>query len=67
MITQPRVNSSQRPADPSSALALEPIELSEGRRELLREAQHWLGVWERRRDDEARGRLLQSLELLALL
>lgn len=51
----------------SFAVAVEPIALVEGRRELLREAQHWLGVWERNRDAEARGRLLQSLEALALL
>jgi hypothetical protein len=37
------------------------------RRELLREAQHWLGEWERARTEEARGRLLQALEDLALL
>lgn len=51
----------------SFALAVEPIELVEGRRDLVREVQHWLGVWERTRDPEARGRLLQSLEVLALL
>lgn len=48
------------------ALAVEPVELVEVRRELLREAKHWLGEWERHRDEEARGRLLQSLEMLAM-
>lgn len=51
----------------SFALAVEPIELVEGRRELVREVQHWLGVWESQRSAEARGRLVQCLELLALL
>lgn len=49
------------------ALAVEPIELVELRRELVREVQFWLGVWERTRDGEAQGRLLQSLEVLASL
>lgn len=51
----------------SFALDVEPIELVETRRELVREVQWWLGVWERSRTEEARGRLVQSLEVLALL
>jgi hypothetical protein len=39
---------------------------AELRSELVREAQHWLAEWERHRRDEDRGRLLQTLELLAL-
>lgn len=46
------------------ALSIEPVELVELRRELLREARLWLHVWERSRDPEARGRLLQSLDML---
>lgn len=51
----------------SFAVDVEPIELVEGRRELVREVQHWLGVWETQRTEEARARLVQCLELLALL
>ena len=51
----------------SFALAVEPVELVETRRELVREVQWWLGVWEQSRTEEARGRLVQSLEVLALL
>lgn len=54
-------------ASRSFALAVEPIELVETRRELLREAQLWLTRWEQSRDAEARGRLLQSLDVLAML
>lgn len=56
-----------RSSEGSFALEVEPIELVEGRRELVREVQHWLGVWERSRTEEARGRLVQSLEVLSLL
>lgn len=51
----------------SFALAVEPIELVEGRRELVREANHWLGEWERNRSEEARWRLVQVLETLAMV
>lgn len=51
----------------SFATATEPVELLESRRELVREVQWWLSEWERSRDPEARGRLLQSLDVLALL
>jgi hypothetical protein len=51
----------------SFALAVEPVELVETRRELVREVQHWLGIWENSRSEEVRGRLVQSLEVLALL
>lgn len=51
----------------SFALAVEPVELVEARRELVREVQHWLTAWERGRGEQARGRLLQSLDVLALL
>ena len=57
----------KRSSEGSFAVAVEQIELVEGRRELVREVRHWLGVWERTRNEEARGRLVQSLELLALL
>ncbi len=53
--------------DRSFALAVQPVELVEARRELLRLAQHWLTTWERSHIPEARGRLLQVLEDLALL
>lgn len=56
-----------RSSEGSFALEVEPIELVEGRRELVREVQHWLGVWERSRTEESRGRLVQSLEVLSLL
>lgn len=49
------------------AEAVEPAPLTESRRELVREAQHWLEEWETHRADEARGRLLQTLELLTFL
>jgi hypothetical protein len=52
---------------PSFAEAVEFTPLFEARRELVREAQHWLGEWEQHRRDEDRGRLLQALETLALL
>ena len=51
----------------SFALDVEPAELVELRRELVREVQFWLTEWEQGRADEAKGRLLQSLELLALV
>lgn len=51
----------------SFAAATEPIELREGRTELVREAAYWLTVWTESRDAEARGRLLQSLDALRLL
>lgn len=54
-----------RSSEGSFATAVEPIELVEGRRELVREVQHWLGVWEKSRDEVVRGRLIQSLEVLA--
>jgi hypothetical protein len=49
------------------AVAVEGAPLVEARREQIREAQHWLTEWERHRRDEDRGRLLQSLDTLALL
>jgi hypothetical protein len=49
------------------AETVEPTELREPRHELVREAQHWLTEWERHRRDEDRGRLLQVLDVLALL
>lgn len=67
MIPRASVIRSQSGADRSFALAVEPVELVEGRRELVREVKHWLGVWETQRSEEARGRLVQCLELLALL
>lgn len=39
----------------------------EVRAELLREASHWLSEYERHRRDEDRGRLLATLDHLALL
>ena len=51
----------------SFAEMVDPTPLAETRRELLREANHWLREWERHRDGEARGRLLQALDVLALL
>ena len=53
--------------DSSFAVDVEPIELVETRRELLREAQVWLTIWERGRDLEARGRLLQCMDVLGWL
>lgn len=41
--------------------------LVELRLELLREARQWLGEYERSREPELRGRLLVTLEHLALL
>lgn len=68
---EPKVNTfggrSFAPQGPSFALAVEPVELVETRRELVREVQHWLAVWENSRSEEVRGRLVQSLEVLALL
>jgi hypothetical protein len=60
-----RVDGLRRP--PGFAEAVEPTALAELRSELLREANHWLGLWERHRLDEHRGRLLQVLETLALV
>ena len=37
------------------------------RLEQLREAKYWLAEWERSRSPESQGRLLEALELLALL
>lgn len=54
-------------AGESFALAMEPVELVEVRRELVREVQLWLYKWERSRSAEARGRLLQSLDVLGML
>lgn len=51
----------------SFAQVVEPAPLAESRRELVREAQHWLGEWEIHRTDEDRGRLLQTLDVLSLL
>lgn len=51
----------------SFARAVEPAPLAESRRELVREAQHWLGEWETHRTEEDRGRLLQTLDVLSLL
>lgn len=51
----------------SFAEQVEDATVREVRRELFREAQHWLTEWERHRDDLARGRFLQSLDTLALL
>lgn len=39
----------------------------ETRRELLREAQYWLTEWEHHRREEHLGRLLQTLDTIALL
>lgn len=49
------------------AIELEPIELVEERRELMREAKHSLEEWERHRAPEVRQRLIDSLEGLARL
>lgn len=51
----------------SFAEAVEPAPLAEARAELIREARHWLCEFERHRRDEDRGRLLQTLDVLALL
>lgn len=54
-------------APPSFAEVAAGTPLVETRRELVREASHWLGEFERHRRHEDRGRLLQTLETLALL
>jgi hypothetical protein len=41
--------------------------LVESRRELVREVQLWLTCWEQSRDPFELGRLLQSLDALAML
>jgi hypothetical protein len=50
--------------EPSFALAVEPVELVEGRRECIREAQFSLSRWERTRDPLDRARLLAALLVL---
>lgn len=51
----------------SFALAVEPVELVEERRECIREANFALRCWERSRDPADRERLLYALEVLARL
>jgi hypothetical protein len=50
--------------EPSFALSVEPVELLEGRRECIREAQYSLTRWERTRDPLDRARLLAAILLL---
>jgi hypothetical protein len=49
---------------PSFALAVEPVELVEQRRECIREAQFSLTRWEQTRDPLDRARLLAALMIL---
>ena len=51
----------------SFAVAVEPVELVEERRECIREAKYSLARWERTRSPVDRARLLAALALLAAL